>query len=171
MKIIKSFCYLSVAVFIWNCAPKAQKAATKGQYEEDLSDYRPKYELPKSTSTNTSANTSNTVNANSPSAKDSDNAAVEQKLSQIREKNKSVKFTQGYRIQVYSGNNQDAAEKAKETVYRLDSNLEPEIIYFTPNFKVKVGNYYDRVEAYETLVKIRQAFPQALLLPERVSIK
>jgi hypothetical protein len=169
MKIIKSSCYLLAAVFIWNCAPKAQKAATKGQYEEDLSEYRPKYELPKSTPANNSS--TNTTNTNSPVAKDYDNAAVEEKLSQIREKNKSIKFTQGYRIQVYSGNNQDAAEKAKETVYRLDSNLEPEIIYFTPNFKVKVGNYYDRVEAYETLVKIRQAFPQALLLPERVSIK
>ena len=168
MKIIKSLCYLLVAVVMWNCAPKAQKAATKGQYEEDLSDYRPKYELPKSTPANTSANTANT---NVPVAKDYDNTAVEEKLSQIRERNKSIKFTQGYRIQVYSGNSQDVAEKAKETVYRLDSNLEPEIIYFTPNFKVKVGNYYDRVEAYETLVKIRQAFPQALLLPERVSIK
>jgi hypothetical protein len=96
---------------------------------------------------------------------------VEEKMAAIREKNKSIKYTQGYRIQVYSGNSQEAAEKAKETVYRLDPNLEPEVIYFTPNFKVKVGNYYDRVEAYESLVKIRQAFPQALLLPERVSIK
>jgi hypothetical protein len=167
-KIIKNFYYLLGVVLIWNCAPKATQKATQGQYEEDLSGYRPKYELPATAPSNTPANTT-TVSTAVP--KDNDNLAVEEKLSQIREKNKSVKFAQGYRIQVYSGNSQDAAEKAKETVYRLDSNLEPEIIYFTPNFKVKVGNYYDRVEAYETLVKIRQAFPQALLIPERVSIK
>jgi hypothetical protein len=170
MKNFRILSYFLIAALIWNCAPKAaKKAASAGQYEEDLSAYRPKYELPQKPTS--SINTSTTTPSPADFAKDSDNAQVEEKMAAIREKNKSIKYTQGYRIQVYSGNSQEAAEKAKETVYRLDPNLEPEVIYFTPNFKVKVGNYYDRVEAYESLVKIRQAFPQALLLPERVSIK
>jgi hypothetical protein len=171
MKNFRLLSYFLIAAMVWNCAPKAAKKATgAGQYEEDLSGYRPKYELPQKT---TGAATTNTATTNNPAdfGKDSDNVQVEEKMAAIREKNKGIKYTQGYRIQIYSGNSQEAAEKAKETVYRLDANLDPEVIYFTPNFKVKVGNYYDRVEAYETLVKIRQAFPQALLLPERVSIK
>jgi hypothetical protein len=171
MKNFKLLSYFLIAALVWNCAPKAaKKAAGTGQYDEDLSSYRSKYELPQKASSATT-NTNNSTATPADFGKDSDNAQVEEKMAAIREKNKSIKYTQGYRIQVYSGNSQEAAEKAKETVYRLDPNLEPEVIYFTPNFKVKVGNYYDRVEAYESLVKVRQAFPQALLLPERVSIK
>lgn len=159
--------FLSLIVISLACTKKGTPSASGSKYEEDLEQYRPKYEIKE---TAKPAHTT-TKPAVSVVIKEHNNVEVEEKLNQIREKNKGIKYTQGYKIQIYSGNSQEAAEKAKEGIYRLNLNLEPEIIYFPPNFKVKVGDYYDRIEAYETLLKIRESFPQALLLPERVTIK
>jgi len=163
MKILYTF---SLIILSLACAKKGI-ATSSGKYEEDLEPYRPKYEIKETAKAETPTKESNIV----VKPTEHDNARLEEKLSLIREKNKEIKYTQGYRIQVYSGNNQESAEKAKEGIYRIDPNLDPEIIYFPPNFKVKVGNFYDRIEAYETLLIIRESFLQALLLPERVTIK
>lgn len=162
---IKFIYLLSLIILPLACAKKATSSSSGQKYEEDLSAYRPKYEIKE-----TPKNAPNKAVAY-PEPREHQNQAVEENLSLIREKNKGIKYTQGYRIQVYSGSDKDAAEKAKEGIYRLNLDHEPEITYFPPNFKVKVGQFYDRVEAHETLLKVKKSFPTALLLPEKVNIK
>jgi len=99
------------------------------------------------------------------------NAELEAKLSQVYEKNKNIKVVQGFRIQVYSGNDRLLAEKAQKTILELYPDSKPEIIFFQPNFKVKVGDFYDRSEAQLMYNKLKNYLPQALVVPEKVKIK
>jgi len=72
-----------------------------------------------------------------------------------------------YTIQVYSGPNRDQANQVRQKMYHVTPELTSSMGYDQPNYKVKVGSYYDRIMAYETLSKLKKYFPSALLVPER----
>lgn len=65
-----------------------------------------------------------------------------------------------YRIQLFSGDNNQASKVIKE--YR---NLYPQwtstIVYETPNYKVWVGNFRNSLEADKALLEIKETFPAA----------
>ncbi|MGB7843068.1 MAG: SPOR domain-containing protein [Salinimicrobium sp.] len=65
-----------------------------------------------------------------------------------------------YRIQLFSGDNNQASKVIKE--YR---NLYPQwtstIVYETPNYKVWVGNFRNSLEADQALLEIKETFPAA----------
>lgn len=65
-----------------------------------------------------------------------------------------------YRIQLFSGDNNQASKVIKE--YR---SLYPEysstIVFETPNYKVWVGNFRNSLEADRALLKIKKSFPGA----------
>ncbi len=65
-----------------------------------------------------------------------------------------------YRIQLFSGDNNEASKIIKE--YR---SLYPEwsstIVYETPNYKVWVGNFRNSLEADRALLEIKKTFPAA----------
>lgn len=94
-------------------------------------------------------------------------------LAKVLEKYKKVK---GWRVQVYSGSNFEEASKAREGVVKLlFANIEgdqPEVYreYDGTNFRVKVGNYIDKLRAYRTLVVIKgdHDFRNSLLVPDKV---
>ena len=72
-----------------------------------------------------------------------------------------------YRIQLFSGDNNEASKIIKE--YR---SLHPEwpstIVYETPNYKVWVGNFRNSLEADRALMQIKNTFPAAFRFkPER----
>lgn len=65
-----------------------------------------------------------------------------------------------YRIQLFSGDNNQASKVIKE--YR---DLYPEwsstIVYETPNYKVWIGNFRNSLEADQALVEVKKTFPAA----------
>lgn len=65
-----------------------------------------------------------------------------------------------YRIQLFSGDNNEASKVIKE--YR---SLYPEwsstIVYETPNYKVWIGNFRNSLEADRALLEIKKTFPAA----------
>lgn len=65
-----------------------------------------------------------------------------------------------YRIQLFSGDNNEASKVIKE--YR---SLFPEwsstIVFETPNYKVWVGNFRNSLEADRALLRIKKSFPAA----------
>ena len=48
--------------------------------------------------------------------------------------------------------------------------LEPIISYRQPTFTVKVGSYQSRLEAHKVFESLKQDFPLAVLIPERIEI-
>ena len=75
---------------------------------------------------------------------------------------RKVKLGERYIVQLYNGDNKAASEVLKEV--RLKYNNWPsDIIYETPNYKVWVGNFRNRLEADRALLKIRQDYPSAFI--------
>ena len=66
---------------------------------------------------------------------------------------------QGYRIQVISTNNRTKAMEAKTKIYQRFPELKAYLMYQSPFFKLKVGNFTEREEAESYLQDILQLFP------------
>ncbi len=65
-----------------------------------------------------------------------------------------------YRIQLFSGDNNEASKIIKE--YRsLHPKWPSTIVYETPNYKVWVGNFRNSLEADKALLEIKKSFPAA----------
>jgi len=70
----------------------------------------------------------------------------------------------GFRIQVFSGNNQNASKKEafeREAVIRRDfSDLETYVSFKSPFWRLRIGNFQSYEEAYSTMRKIKEVFPK-----------
>jgi hypothetical protein len=80
----------------------------------------------------------------------------------------------GYRIQIaaYSGvNSKSQAESVRNTFNNLFPYTKSYLVYNEPYFKVRVGNYYTRLEAYKDLETIRLTYPSAYIVPDKVSYR
>lgn len=76
---------------------------------------------------------------------------------------KDNKLTDGFTIQLYYGN----LSKANSILssYRNKYGEWPASIeYETPNYKVWVGNFSDRIEADRALIEVHRHFPAAFIL-------
>ena len=78
------------------------------------------------------------------------------------------KYAEGYRIQIYQGKDEVEAEKAEDQAKELEDfkDISIYLAYNSPNFRVKVGDYTDRVEAYKAYIALKEIFPNALLVQE-----
>ena len=145
---------------------------TEKAYEEDLSIYRPKFK---------SANESDTQFSDSQPVKSSKSSTsdaplhVNKKLDAILDtiamRNKSVKFTNGFRIQIYVGNDRKSADDAKIYTYQKYPEIFPYLSYQQPIYKVKIGDFLNRMDAERYYSDIKDLYPSAMILPDRVEIK
>lgn len=77
----------------------------------------------------------------------------------------------GYTIQVYTGRNKEEATSMKNRVYRVLPDSRPLIIFDSPNFEVKVGQYYSKFEAHKDFAALKKTFPTTIIIPERIRIE
>lgn len=84
--------------------------------------------------------------------------------------NRKQHYLDGYTVQIYTGNNREAATAAMEKVAEINADLVPQIEYYQPSYKVKVGQYIDRLKAHEVFESLKEEFPLALLIPERIKV-
>ena len=87
----------------------------------------------------------------------------EQLLNEKRKTNVSNTVNDRYKIQIFSGD----SDKAKNTLnqFRQEfSYLDGTIIFFTPNYKVWVGNFKTRIEAERNLIEIRKSYSNVHLI-------
>ena len=78
----------------------------------------------------------------------------------------------GYRIQIaaYSGvSSKSQAEYAKNSFNNLFPYTKAYLIYNEPYFKVRVGNYFTRLQAYKDLETIKLTYPSAYIVPDKIS--
>ena len=79
---------------------------------------------------------------------------------------------QGYRIQVISTNNRTKALEAKTKIYQRFPELKTYLMYQSPFFKLKVGNFLDRQDAESYMQDIMQLFPSGVyVVRDMVEVK
>ena len=78
----------------------------------------------------------------------------------------------GYRIQIFSSsNNKWDAVQVKSDFIRSFPTVKTYLVYQTPNFKVHVGDYLDRLKAHHVLNEVKVQFPSAFLVKGEVDPK
>lgn len=101
--------------------------------------------------------------------------AVNKKLDAILDSidriNVQRTFIDGFTIQVYSGGRKEDALKAKQELSASLPDLQSEVLYSQPNFRVKVGKYYSRIEAQKDYLDVKRLFPTAIVIPDKVAIR
>src|SRR5215207_6461062 len=70
----------------------------------------------------------------------------------------------GYRLLVINTNQRDEAVAAKTKVYTFFPELKSYLIYQSPYFKLKVGNFKDRKEAEEYRERLQKYFPKGVFI-------
>ena len=92
-------------------------------------------------------------------------------LDTISVKNRSIRYAQGYRIQVYVGNERGEVDRVKRFTYQNFPELNPYTTYRQPTYRLKVGDFMRRLDAERYLAQLRQQFSSATLLPDRIEIR
>ncbi len=160
---------LIIASGIYSCTPKAVSTSTSG-YTEDLSAFRPKPQvLTKDTNTVISEEF---VYDKGPYTRPENDLSEELTLAldNIAAENRNKPYSV-FTIQVYTGRNKEEANDAKQKVYRYLPDASPAVEYKQPKYLVNVGEFEDRLDAYETFEKLKKVFPGAMLVQEKKYFK
>jgi hypothetical protein len=168
------YIYLIIGVWLVGCAsPKNTTVSTSSQgsgYTEDLSIWRPKAE------TTTDNSTSNTNVSTAPKQtqhvepKYAVNKKLDTVLDSIDRYNRARQYIDGFTIQIYAGLKREDALNAKKNLATSLPDLQSEVEYAQPNFRVKVGKYYTRIDAQRDYVAVKKYFPTAIVIPDKVAI-
>jgi len=158
---------LIFGLVFYDCAPRASKSRSTDTYQEDLSGLRPKIE---------SAVVEEETGEDSQQEFDRgpyvppENDVTQElavALDRIAEYQSQMPVTV-YTVQVYTGRSREEANKVRSQVYQVLAEEEPRLTYQQPNYKVRVGSYFERADAYKTYKALKEHFSGAILLPEKI---
>ena len=83
----------------------------------------------------------------------------------------TIRYIDGFTIQVYGGDDRAVAKDFRLNLIRNFPSTEPKMVFEQPNYKVRVGQYYTRLEAQHLFTQVKQVFPKAILIPARIYVK
>lgn len=157
---------LVIIVLFSACSPKAEPRKStpdgteaRGKVVEDLSVYRPKY--PVEESATTAARVEPTAHVN-------DKVAV--LMDTVASVNKNIKYAQGYRIMAYNGSERQTVMNLRKAIIARIPEQKDYLTYQQPNFRLKIGDYFSRIEAQQVLNQIRDLIPNAQIVQEQINI-
>lgn len=160
----------TIGLVVSACATVSTKS-TGGKYSEDLSRYRPAIETVEvplvvedsvMVSENIGEGNAEAVDVNQELKATLDSLAVY--------KRQTVKYIDGFTIQVYGGSSRNDAREMRMKVLRYFPETSPAMIFDQPNYKVRLGQYYTRLDAQPLFIDIRKRFSTAILVPTRLPI-
>ena len=67
------------------------------------------------------------------------------------------------KIQVFSGERDEARELISKHVRNNYPGTEIELVYETPNYKVWVGNFFSQLQADRELLLVKKKYPEAFI--------
>ena len=170
MRMFETSAYLIyIYLFVGCAAPKTMSSSSAkdgSRYSEDLSALRPKVEAPKDTVIVKSSNDRKTTVYVEPKYN------VDAKLSTVLDSfdriHLSRKCVEGYTIQVYSGKREEALNTRKQLT-SLVPEVNSEVQFTEPIFRVKAGKYFTWIEAQGDYTLIKKYFPAAIIIPDKIA--
>lgn len=77
----------------------------------------------------------------------------------------------GYRVQVFASPDRNEAVEAKNKCYSLfHPDYEVYFEYSRPRYRIKIGDFATREEAFELYKEAKRYFPTSIVVPDRVVI-
>ncbi|MCC9137190.1 sporulation protein [Pontibacter silvestris] len=126
---------------------------------EDLSLYRPKYTVPDAAAPAARMEPVNHVNDR-----------VEVLMDTVASVNKGIRFAQGYRILAYNGSERQTVMNLRKAIISRVPEEKDYLTYQQPNFRLKIGDFFSRIEAQQVLNKIQDLIPNAQIVSEQINI-
>jgi hypothetical protein len=170
------FATLIIALlFLAACASKVTTSSTtgSGKYSEDLSGLRKIEPIPADTSKVTG--TGNTDLKRNPAIYLEPRHAVNQSLDVVLDSIDRIHLANGvvdgYTIQLYSGVQRDEALDVRKQVATVLPQIDADMQFVQPNFRVRAGKYMNRLEAQKDYMTVKRYFPNAIIIPDRIAIK
>lgn len=136
-------------------------------YTDDLSAYRP----------SVSALDQNTPEVNNVIQNDSVKSVhdISDKLNvlldTVRQRNFDSGELEGFTILAYSGTNETEAGRIRNRLYDIVPDLEARVTYSLPTYFVKIGRFYQQVEAQPLYLEVRKYYPDATVVPDKFPIE
>ncbi|MGL1887496.1 MAG: SPOR domain-containing protein [Reichenbachiella sp.] len=164
---IALFPIISLTALLQFCAPGATKTTSSSSYHEDLSIYRAQ-SVPVDSMIDTPPIEEIVINVDPTHDISNDLDSI---TNLILESRKNIEYVNGFSIQIYSGNSRDKANQVKWKAFDLTPGQNPRVSYEQPNYKVRVGKYYTRIEANEDYNILKDNFSRSVLIPSKIKIK
>ena len=106
---------------------------------------------------------------------------MEGRVDVPEELQQTVRTVEGFRIQIYSGEDRYVAEgiltearawwETQRGAPGIPDDLQPEVAYIQPYYRVRIGAFEFRGEAETMLAVVRQRYGDAFLVPDLVTIR
>jgi hypothetical protein len=166
---ILSFLIFCLALIFAGCAShKSATTAQGGKYSEDLSIWHPKVVEPVASGTTEPDKRKESVYVE---PKYDVNKQLDVVLDSIDRYTLSRNYIEGFTIQIYTGLKREEALNAKKLLTSSLPDMEAEIQYAQPNFRVKVGKYFTRLDAQQHYMDVKDYFPTAIIVPDKIVLK
>ncbi len=137
-------------------------------HSDDLSKYSPRVDLKKETVESSSTE----VIENEPLKTKFDiSDKLNSLIDSMRVGNDSIRVINGFTVLVYSGNNEIEAGRVRNRLFDIVPDMEARYTYKLPTYFVKVGQFYQQIEAQPLYRKIREYYPTASIVPDKFPIK
>lgn len=97
------------------------------------------------------------------------NVVVEQDLKFEKLLNEKIKsnttnnLNERYKIQIFSGDNLNSRKMLNEFKSKYNS-IDATIIFQTPNYKVIVGGFFNRITAFHCLEQLKDDYPNSFVI-------
>ena len=75
----------------------------------------------------------------------------------------------GYRVQAYSGATREEAERVKRRLEQIYPRYPVYFFYDSPYFKVRIGDFRNRLEAQQVLYELKGILEGVLLVPDKIN--
>lgn len=163
-----------ILLLAFGCSKKTTTTSTAdaGKYSEDLSVWRDK--LIKDDTAKSVVTQVSTEVKKDPTRYVEPKFAVNENLDIILDSISKINlengYVDGYTIQVYSGVKREEALNVKKDLTTSLPQLDSEVQYVQPNFRVRTGKYYDRLSAQKDYLAVKRYFPHAIVIPDRIAI-
>jgi hypothetical protein len=113
----------------------------------------------------------NDIAKDSTSTKSNVSVTKDSRIDNLIETYKSSFTVQGYRIQIYSDNKKQPARDEKAKFLSLYNNVRAHEIYQQPYFKIRVGDFRTKLEAYKFQKEIVSNFPNSFIVKDEIEVE
>jgi hypothetical protein len=168
MKKMFNLSHYVVYMLMASCASTQTTNSTSSfTYSEDLSHLHPVFEEPVNEPVikpNTEKRRTDYVEP-----KYSVNELLHTVLDSIDRINLNRRLIDGFSIQIYSGQKREEALNTKRTMDLHLPEMNAQMVYVQPTFRIKAGKYYTQLDAQKEYVAVKRYFPNAILIPDKIS--
>lgn len=117
---------------------------------------------------------SNAINAQivdmNSSTSNGSNIELQRVVDLYVSKNKKNNEETGFRVQLAISNDKNKLIEMRKLFVEKFPNMEVYLEYKQPYFKLRAGDFRDRVSAYGLLAKVKEFFPQSFVVNDNINL-